>query len=302
LRKSVSFELKLVQFNIDSSGKPNFLSSGYSPLPTIYGAFTAAYVVVLFIWVVHFLRGQRTAVNRLHHLMTVLIILKMLSLFFKTIEYHFIKTTGSGAGWNIAYYIFAGLKGIMLFVLIALIGTGWTFIKPFLSVKDKKIFLIVIPLQLLDNIALIVIEETAPGSQGWITWKDIFRLVDIICCGAILIPIIWSIKHLREASQIDGKAARNMRKLKLFRQFYLMVVSYIYFTRIIIYLVDATLPFRLVWLGDFFTELATLGFLCVTGYLFRPVPDNSYFELSTDDVEESNNFEMKSTQFVRIRI
>ena len=36
-------------------------------------------------------------------------------------------------------------------------------------------------------------------------WKDVFRIVDILCCGAILIPIIWSIKHLREAAQIDGK-------------------------------------------------------------------------------------------------
>lgn len=62
------------------------------------------------------------------------------------------------------------LKGIMLFVLIALIGTGWSFIKPFLSDKDKKIFLVVIPLQILDNIALIIIEETAPGSEEWLTW------------------------------------------------------------------------------------------------------------------------------------
>lgn len=37
------------------------------------------------------------------------------------------------------------------------------------------------------------------------SYKDIFRLVDIICCGAILIPIIWSIKHLREAAATDGK-------------------------------------------------------------------------------------------------
>ena len=28
-------------------------------------------------------------------------------------------------------------------------------------------------------------------------WKDVFRIVDILCCGAVLIPIIWSIKHLR---------------------------------------------------------------------------------------------------------
>jgi hypothetical protein len=76
-----------------------------------------------------------------------------------------------------------------------------------------------------------------------------------------------------------------MEKLKLFRQFYLMVVSYIYFTRIIVYLVDATLPFRLLWLGDFCAEGATLLFFCVTGYKFRPVPDNPYFK----DVDEEDN-------------
>jgi len=221
-------------------------------------------------------------------------VLKLLSLMFHSIEFHFIQTTGSGGGWRITYYIFAGMKGVMLFVLIALLGTGWSFIKPFLSDKDKKIFLFVIPLQVLDNIAMIVIEETAPGSQKWFTWKDIFRLVDIICCGAILVPIIWSIKHLREASQIDGKAARNLEKLQLFRQFYLMVVSYIYFTRIIVYLVDATLPYRLVWLGDFFTETATLLFFTVVGYKFRPAPLNPYFHL--DDEEEMKQINKTPSQ------
>lgn len=43
-----------------------------------------------------------------------------------------------------------------------------------------------------------------------------------------------SIKHLREASQTDGKAARSLHKLTLFRQFYVLVVSYIYFTRIVV--------------------------------------------------------------------
>jgi hypothetical protein len=283
LPESVSFELILVQFNFDANGNRNFLSFGYFPLPTLYGVFTGAYFVMLLAWLLIFMRNQGPNINKIHHLMTLLIVLKLLSLLFKTIEYHFIQTTGSGAGWQIVYYFFAGLKGIMLFVLIALIGTGWSFIKPFLSDKDKKIFLVVIPLQILDNIAMIVIEESAPGSQKWFTWKDIFRLVDIICCGAILVPIIWSIKHLREASQIDGKAALNMKKLKLFRQFYLMVVSYIYFTRIIVYLVDATLPYKLVWLGDLFTELATLCFFSVTGYKFRPLAQNPYFTLEEEE-------------------
>jgi len=283
LPESISFELELIQFNIDANGNRNYLSVGYFPLPTLYGVFTGAYGVILLIWILHFIRSQLNNVNKIHHLMSILIILKLLSLLFHSIEYHFIQTTGSGAGWRVVYYIFAGLKGIMLFVLIALIGTGWSFIKPFLSDKDKKIFLVVIPLQILDNIAMIVIEESAPGSQKWFTWKDIFRLVDIICCGAILVPIIWSIKHLREASQIDGKAALNMKKLKLFRHFYLMVVTYIYFTRIIVYLVDATLPFKLVWLGDFFTEIATVIFFCVTGYKFKPSPVNPYFTLEEEE-------------------
>lgn len=39
------------------------------------------------------------------------------------------------------------LKGALLFITLVLIGTGWAFIKNFLTSKEKKIFLIVIPLQ-----------------------------------------------------------------------------------------------------------------------------------------------------------
>lgn len=291
---AVNFNLRLEQYNVGhsyilSGVTKNYLSAGNSPLPTVYGCLFILYLTILGIWVLGFLRGQNNRVFSIHYLMTVLIVIKTLSVLFKSIEMHYLKLRGHPGGWDVIYYFFAFLRGVMMFVVIALIGTGWTFVKPFLSDKDKKIFLIVIPLQILDNIAMVVIEETTPGTQGWFTWKDIFRLVDIICCGAILVPIIWSIKHLKEASQIDGKAARNMHKLKLFRQFYLMVVSYIYFTRIIVYLLDATLPFRWVWLGDLFTELATFAFYCTTGYKFRPVPDNPFFQLDDDDEESSSS-------------
>jgi cell division protein FtsW (lipid II flippase) len=62
------------------------------------------------------------------------------------------------------------IRGIMLFVVILLIGTGWTFIKSYLNDKDKKILLVVIPLQVLANIAMIVVGESSPGSQQWLTW------------------------------------------------------------------------------------------------------------------------------------
>ena len=48
----------------------------------------------------------------------------------------------------------------------------------------------------------------------------------------------------QEASQTDGKAAISLEKLKLFRHFYIMVVCYVYFTRIIVYLLRITVPFQ----------------------------------------------------------
>lgn len=41
------------------------------------------------------------------------------------------------------------LKGAVLFITIVLIGTGWTFIKHIIADKDKKVFMIVIPLQVI---------------------------------------------------------------------------------------------------------------------------------------------------------
>lgn len=48
--------------------------------------------------------------------------------------------------------IFIRLKGALLFITLALIGTGWAFVKYILSDKEKKIFMIVIPLQVLAHV------------------------------------------------------------------------------------------------------------------------------------------------------
>jgi hypothetical protein len=68
----------------------------------------------------------------------------------------------------------------------------------------------------------------------------------MICCCITLLPIVWSIRHLREAAGTDGKAALTLARLKNCRSFYLLVVSYIYFTRIIVFLLGATLPFEVL--------------------------------------------------------
>lgn len=133
------------------------------------------------------------------------------------------------------------------------------------------------------NIAEIIIAESEEGDKEYRTWLDIFILVDLLCCGAILFPVVWSIRHLQEASATDGKAAINLRKLKLFRQFYIMIVCYIYFTRIIVYLLKITVAFQYAWLDEMFKEMATYVFFVLTGYKFRPASSHPYFIVDTDD-------------------
>ena len=92
------------------------------------------------------------------------------------------------------------------------------------------------------NIAIAVIEETSEGNKSWSSWSDLLRILDVVCCCCVLLPIVWSMKNLRDAAGQDGKAAQTLSRMRLFRTFYLVIVVYIYFTRIIVYLIRATTP------------------------------------------------------------
>lgn len=272
--------------SISERNDGSFLSAGEIPLPQVYFLMAVVFFAVGCYWI-YLLRQRRQEAYKIHFLMGLLVFVKSCSLLLHGINYHFISKDGSPIeAWAVLFYITHLLKGALLFITIVLIGTGWAFIKHILSDKDKKIFMIVIPLQLLANVAQIIMEESEEGESQHTTWREVFILVDLLCCGAILFPVVWSIRHLQEASQTDGKAAINLEKLKLFRHFYVMIVCYIYFTRIIVFLLKITVPFRYEWLDELFREGATLIFFVLTGYKFRPTQSNPYFRLSQDDEEE----------------
>nr|CAD7569138.1 unnamed protein product [Timema californicum] len=281
---------------IKENNSGNYLSAGEIPLPALYFMMTSLFFLSGCFWV-FILRKSKHPVYKIHYLMGILVYLKSLSLMFHGINYHFIQTKGEHvAAWAILYYVAHLMKGAVLFITIVLVGTGWTFIKHILSEKDKKIFMIVIPLQVLANVAKIIIEESEEGAVEFHTWRDIFILVDLLCCGAILFPVVWSIRHLQEASHTDGKAAINLRKLKLFRHFYIMIVCYIYFTRIIVYLLKITVPFQYEWLDEMFHEMATYVFFVMTGYKFRPASANPYFQLTPDDDDDDAEMDVVVSQ------
>jgi NADH:ubiquinone oxidoreductase subunit 3 (subunit A) len=204
------------------------------------------------------------------------------------------------------------VKGTFLFTVILLIGSGWSLVKPFLNGREKKIIWAVLVLQIIDNIAVVVLSQETEGERRYEDWSAVLHLVDILCCCAVLIPVVWQINSFETIIEAEAEreksgqqstssaisdveseapataeAAHTVLKLKQFRSFYLLVVVYIYFTRIAVYLFATCLGYRQTWLRYFVTELGTLVFYSVVGFLFRPVPNNPYLKVSNarDDVE-----------------
>ena len=281
----VTLSMATSLYNALPNGGKDYLSAGKKLLPAVYMVVFICSLVMLALWG-NLISKRRMHVQRVHVLMLVLVIFKSLTLLSQYGMNHYIQKTGDPEGWNIAFYVFSFLRGLMFFTVIILLGTGYSYFKPFLSDNEKKLLMVVIPLQVLANIAIIIMDEDSPADRDWFTWRDIFHLLDIICCCAVLFPIVWSIKRLREAATTDGKAARNMEKLALFKQFYIMVVAYVYFTRIIVYLLQATLPYQYTWLGDAAGEVATLAFYVTTGLKFQPAQHNPYLSLEEAEMAE----------------
>ncbi|XP_047982753.1 protein CANDIDATE G-PROTEIN COUPLED RECEPTOR 7-like [Salvia hispanica] len=281
----VSMNVRSAMYNLEGgrSNRRDYLSAGKTILPRVYFLLSIIYFIMTAFWI-NVLYKKRPTVFGIHFFMLAVVLLKALNLLCEAEDKSYIKRTGSAHGWDVLFYIFSFLKGITLFTLIVLIGTGWSFLKPYLHDKEKKVLMIVIPLQVIANIAQVVIDETGPFGQDWIAWKQVFLLVDVVCCCAVLFPIVWSIKNLREAAKTDGKAAVNLMKLTLFRQYYIVVICYIYFTRVVVYGLETITSYKYFWTSVVAAELATLAFYAFTGYKFRPEVHNPYFVI--DDEEE----------------
>jgi hypothetical protein len=246
--------------------------------------------------------------------MSVLLVFKTITVLLESVRYHYIRFTGHAEFWSVVYYIMSAVKSIFLFTVVLLIGSGWSFVKPFLTDREKCIIFVVLVMQVLDNVALVVLATEAEGESVYDDWSAVLHMLDILCCCAVLVPIVWQVNALEkslEDEEDDSNAAtmpvpteegddeaaalvndqdradkeNTLGKLKLFRSFYLIVVAYIYFTRIAVYLFATLLDYRHTWFRYFITELATMAFYIIMGLQFRPMTENPYLVLNKKDEE-----------------
>ncbi|KAG6490829.1 protein CANDIDATE G-PROTEIN COUPLED RECEPTOR 7-like [Zingiber officinale] len=291
----VSMTVRTAMYNARPDGTRDYLSVGQSAVPSTYAFFSVAYFAGLIIWAYICFRNRLDA-HRIHLLMAALLLAKALDLLFVAEDLHYTRSTGTPHGWDVLFYVFKFVKGVLLFTVIVLIGTGWSFLKPFLQEREKRVLVIVIPLQVIANIASAVIGETGPFLNGWVKWNQVFLLIDVACCCAVLFPIIWSIRTLKETSKTDGKAARTLAKLTLFRKFYVAVIGYLYFTRIVVYALRTITSYKYRWASVMAEETVTCAFYVFMFYMFRPKERNEYFVLD-DDEEEAAEAALREEEF-----
>ncbi|XP_009786074.1 protein CANDIDATE G-PROTEIN COUPLED RECEPTOR 7-like [Nicotiana sylvestris] len=285
----VTMNVHTEMYNVNN-GEKDFLPAGQTPLPKFYFLCFIVYLAFLAIWGFICIK-QRKIVHKIHLIMSMLLVFKALKLICASEDKMYIKNTGKPHGWDVAFYIFGFLKGVTLFTVIVLIGTGWSFLKPFLHDREKKVLMFVIPLQVIENIASIVISESGPVEKHWLVWNEVFLLIDVMCCCIVLVPILWSIKSLREASKNDGKAAEILRKLTLFRHFYVVLIVYLYFTRFGIAMIESVVNYIHEWVTIVAAEGASLMFYMFIFYNFQPIEKNPYLAIDKDEEEEEEDDE-----------
>ncbi|RHY21415.1 hypothetical protein DYB25_006496 [Aphanomyces astaci] len=72
----------------------------------------------------------------------------VVSTFCESMRFFYMKSHGDTlTSWNVVFYIFMFLKGMAMFVVILLIGTGWSILKQHLNRTEKRIVFVVLLLQ-----------------------------------------------------------------------------------------------------------------------------------------------------------
>jgi hypothetical protein len=134
----VTMDVRTEMYNVlrdASGGIRDYLPVGLRPLPGIYAAVSAVYLAFLAGWAWTCSR-QRATAERIHAVMGALLLFKALKMACAAEDAWFVQRTGTPHGWDVAFYIFGFFKGILLFTVIVLIGTGWSFLKPYLQVDQ----------------------------------------------------------------------------------------------------------------------------------------------------------------------
>ncbi|KAI9216720.1 lung seven transmembrane receptor-domain-containing protein [Blastocladiella britannica] len=265
---------------------PNsLLSAGMLFSPRIYLFSFVAYSLLMAAYS-RMLRNTDAQVYTLHKLMLASIGMIIIDKAFHGIQAYYLSTGYEAKGWAVAMYASTFIKSTVLMSIFALIASGWSFVRPILPEGERKMVLWVIPIQVLSNLARVMVDAMEIGSSNWDTWDLVFIFLDFVSFVIILTAIMRTHKHLQLSLETDGKAAATLRKVRMWGALYTGTIVYMYATRVVIQIVSAGLPYTHEWVSLAMSEVASVVFYSFIGWRFRPVAANPYMELEFGEDDE----------------
>ncbi|KAJ0235091.1 Protein CANDIDATE G-PROTEIN COUPLED RECEPTOR 6 [Hirschfeldia incana] len=271
----VSMKFQTEMYNLDPNGSKYYLPAGSTQLPGLFFVLTLCYLTFFGLWVYLCYNKKQ----RIHVLIAALLLTKALSLVCAAEVKHYVSTTGTPHGWSIPFYVFQFMANVLLFMVIVLVGTGWSLLKPKLQEKEKKLLMMVIPFEVISTIGSVVIGETGPYVQNWLLWTYIFLFAEVCCWVAMRWVIVLWMCFLRKTSR------KTVITSPFFGKFYSLVFVYLIFTRVGVLALREIVDYKDQWVSNAAGEIATLAFYALMCYyMFRPMERNGYFD--DEDYEE----------------
>ncbi|KAJ9469262.1 G protein coupled receptor [Diplonema papillatum] len=278
-------------YNVLAHGEICYLQVGDRPLPTVYLTCFVSYVMLLLVWGAAL--SSATKLNKLHYLLSFLYLMKCGTMLFEWLKYRTFATSGRGSAIDVFYYAFLMLKGVSLFTVILLIGSGWAVIKPFVAQRERTILMAVVPLQVLVNVFLVVGDEAVQeGSLMWSRVQFALHVLDVACCGVVMMPFCWNAQAIFGVEGMEEKQIQRQARLKQFKLFYATVILFVYFSRFAVVAIEEWLPYDYHYAAPMVLEGGTIIFYINVGRAFRPDVENAYNLQMDDDLGRSDRVEM----------
>ena len=277
----ISAKFEITMWNIDSDGYTYYLPGNQQSLPFWFSFFTILFFCGGVTWY-RLIKRRPEFVVRIHYGLLVLVIVKTLSLAFEAMRYSHFKSTGEESVWTGLYFIALGVKGVLLFSSLLLVGAGWSIVKSSISDTEKTLLKLLIPAQILLNICQVILDETSRGNRSWNYAQDMLLFLDMVCCLAVLVPLFTSMKNLQDIVEKDEKTARVTAQLKMLRSLYFAIVIYLYSSRVLMRLLTSIVPYYVMgWMGPILMETIAGGFYFYCGYMLQPSPGGTFTPLAT---------------------
>lgn len=279
---SVSMDVVIETYNLNNNTTKDYLGMGETKKPKVFFRFALFYVPFLGFWLLA-CYVNRVYVRKIHWMMAVLLLSKALNLLCAAEDKHYTQVTGTSHGWDVMFYTSYFIRAFLFLTVIMLIGSGWSYIKPYLRAKQKMLLAVGISLQIFANVSYIYINESGPSVKNYWHWASAFFVLDAFGFLVVMVPIVKSIRFLKESAKADGTAATTLARMTTLKNFVFCVLVYWYATRTMKFTIgyDDCHPGSEV---DSWVETFTIIFYIVMFSLFRPTEENEYLVVQDEEV------------------